>query len=210
MRDQVNQNILSDNKSEYEILCEKWWQWLLNIPKDRNPANDKHGEDCAQGQNDNGAPDVWFLAGSTGYHPVTRNCKVPPNKKLFFPLICQEISYSEYPQYSTETQLRQTATDAMDHVEALELTVGGTQIERSQIPRVQSSLFPVNLAIDNIFGAQAGPTETVSDGYWIHLPALKSDKAEIRFKAEAFFVGFENNKEAKYGQDVTYNLTISK
>src|SRR5512142_3011564 len=61
-----------------------WWQWILSIPADHNPALDLTGADAAQGQSGS----VWFLAGVFGAPgAVERTITIPPGKGLFFPLI---------------------------------------------------------------------------------------------------------------------------
>ena len=42
-----------------------WWQWLLSIPEDKNPAGDPTGERCETNQQ---GP-IWFLAGTFGGVP---------------------------------------------------------------------------------------------------------------------------------------------
>jgi hypothetical protein len=181
---------------------------LLGIPKDKNPANDSNGSNCAVGQNE---PGVWFLCGTLIYdEPVIRNCTIPSDKEIFFPTICEEISYIEYPQFNRETQLREAATDAMNHVRTVELTVDNTPFERSLIPRIQTSLFDLTLTENNIFNAPKSSTKAVSDGYWVRLPRLTSNKVDLHFVSKAFFVGFVNGETTEYKQDVTYHLTVSK
>jgi hypothetical protein len=199
------QQVIQNRSSNYENLCVKWWNWLLGIPKPKNPANDVSGGNCARDQNNA----AWFLCGTIDYNPVTRNCHVPTNKEIFFPLICQEISFLEYSNFNTESDLRMAASDGMDHVRNLKLTLDGQSVDRSKIERVQTSIFNVKLVDDNIFIPQGGHTEAVSDGYWVLLPGLESeeDVLDIHFQADAFFVGFTNDHIQKYTQDIKYHIT---
>jgi len=68
--------------------------------------------------------------------------------------------------------------------------------------RIQSPLFSVTLPEDNIFGVTAGPTQAVSDGYWVFLSPLSPGNHEIHFRGATvdFTIGSTNNfvTESKY------------
>jgi hypothetical protein len=63
----------------YAEWTARWWQWLLSIPEDRNPAADQTGENCDEGQ----SGPVWFLAGTFG-GLNERVCTIPAGKSLLF------------------------------------------------------------------------------------------------------------------------------
>ena len=58
-----------------------WWRWLYGVPLDGNPATDTTGEHCGNGQ----GGEVFFL-GAAVTESVTRTCRIPAGKWLFFPL----------------------------------------------------------------------------------------------------------------------------
>src|SRR5438445_798649 len=65
----------------------KWWQWLLSIPKNDNPAMDNRGVHGSESQaNEN----VWFLAGTfvTNSQLARRNVAIPSGRAILFPTIC--------------------------------------------------------------------------------------------------------------------------
>ncbi|HAX80181.1 MAG TPA: hypothetical protein DCY88_31175 [Cyanobacteria bacterium UBA11372] len=64
-----------------------WWQYILSIPKDDNPASDITGEKASIGQ----SGPVFFLAGLIPNGPVERTITVPADKYIFFPLINQAV-----------------------------------------------------------------------------------------------------------------------
>ena len=66
----------------YSKLSKKWLRWALGQPHTTGPILDQTGDACANDQHGK----VWFLAGTWG-GPVERDCTVPANKALFFPLI---------------------------------------------------------------------------------------------------------------------------
>ncbi|MFG6467904.1 hypothetical protein [Roseateles sp. BYS87W] len=66
-----------------EEWSKRWWHWALSFDEEDSPVADDDGSRCAQGQN---GP-VWFLAGTYDPRRVTRQCRVPAGKTLFFPLV---------------------------------------------------------------------------------------------------------------------------
>src|SRR5437016_706240 len=70
----------------YGEWSESWWQWAAPVPANSSPITDTTGTRC--GVNQSGP--VWFLAGTTGGPPVSRQCTVPSNLGIFFPIINAE------------------------------------------------------------------------------------------------------------------------
>jgi hypothetical protein len=66
----------------YEVLTKEWTRWALGLPWSTGPVTDPTGEACALGQGDG----PWFLAGSSG-GAVERECTIPADTPLFFPLM---------------------------------------------------------------------------------------------------------------------------
>jgi hypothetical protein len=162
----------------YGEWAAKWFKWLLEIPNENNPANDNTGKNCAVNQRD---PNVWFLAGTPGGPPAVRTCTIPPEKAILFPIISNECSFSEYPKLKTESELRIEVKSQEDQVTNLRVTIDGIEMQNLDKYRIQSPLFNVTFPQDNIFGAPAGPTQAVSDGYWVFLKPLPPGKHEIHF-----------------------------
>src|SRR5882762_10280616 len=63
----------------------QWWHWAYSFPVAQFPPSQSGEVDCSLGQ----SGPVWFLAGTTGQGPVTRECSdgIPQDKALFFPII---------------------------------------------------------------------------------------------------------------------------
>lgn len=177
----------------------RWWQWALSIPEDKNPVTDETGAHCMEGQ----SGDVWFLAGSFG-GMVERACEIPAGKAILFPLMNSECSFAESPDLTTESELRSCATSSNDGVTELMTNIDGVAMKESDLRnyRVQSPLFGVNFPEDNIYGVTAGPTQAVSDGYWVFLPPLSPGNHQIHFRGATvdFTIGSTNNfvTESKY------------
>src|SRR5947209_4560004 len=67
-----------------------WWQWAAPMPAQASPVSDTTGVHCGVKQD---GP-VWFLAGTSG-GTVTRQCTIPNNLGIFFPIINAECSSVE-------------------------------------------------------------------------------------------------------------------
>jgi hypothetical protein len=65
----------------YSDWGNSWWQWFDAIPASVTPLVDTTGANCAQGQ----SGPVWFLAGTPSGN-VDRDCTIPADKYIFYPL----------------------------------------------------------------------------------------------------------------------------
>ncbi|MBV9179570.1 MAG: hypothetical protein JO327_12115 [Nitrososphaeraceae archaeon] len=180
----------------------KWWQWALSIPKSNSPFSDKTGQNC--GLNQNGP--VWFLAGTTG-GSQERTCTIPAGKAILFPIVNNECSTAEYPADKTESALRSCATGFIDHTTTLQTSVDGINLNNLKQYRIQSPLFNFIFPKDNIYGVAPGPTQAVSDGYWILLQPLSPGKHNIHFNGAV--VDFTTTSTINFAEDTMYHLTIT-
>ncbi len=80
----------------------------------------------------------------------------------------------------------------------------GVKVQNLDKYDVQSPLFNMTFPQDNIFGASAGPTQAVSDGYWVFLKPLPPSKHEIHFSGlqNALTIASAN----PFGTEVSYHL----
>jgi len=179
----------------------RWWQWVLSIPEDRNPAADETGQYCGEGQ----SGPVWFLAGTFG-GLIERNCDIPAGKSILFPVINAECSYAEYPDLRTESELRSCAFSSNEGVSELMVTIDGQAIDESQLRsyRVQSPLFNLTLSENNIFGLPASTTQAVSDGFWVFLPPLGSGQHEIHFRGAT--IDFTTESQNNFVTESLYHI----
>ena len=90
------------------------------------------------------------------------------------------ISEKELPKFKTESDLRGCAITG-NNGGTVQATVDGKNLQNLDRYRVQSPLFNVTFADHNIFGAHAGMTQAVSDGWWVFLQPLAPGKHEIHF-----------------------------
>jgi hypothetical protein len=180
----------------------KWWQWVLSIPKETNPATDTTGKDCAQNQE---GP-VWFLAGTVDSLPsAERECAVPAGRAILVPIITSEKSYAEFPDLKSESDLRTRAREAIDRVKNVEVAIDGIPVENIEEYRVQSPVFNLAYVENNALGVEPSTSQAVSDGYFIILEPLQPGLYNIRFAGAAFCLKdqLEFSTRVKYHLDVT-------
>jgi hypothetical protein len=85
----------------YNRLAGAWWNWGLKEPQETNPIVDDTGADCRRNQQG----DIWFLAGTFFGEPVTRTCRIPAGKALFFPIANAVSVYPDFPEPSNRCTL---------------------------------------------------------------------------------------------------------
>ena len=201
-----------------------WCNWLLTIPKDKNPALDETGKNAGQNQrNEN----VWFLAGTFGNNiSITRSCTVPRSKAIFFPIAEKEDSFAEDLDILNEEELASRARTSMDRLIYLQLTVDGKKLLNLKDYRVHSEFFDLKFPENNVYDVKPGATLSVCDGYWAFLKPLPIGRHEICFSAEIFLpkddivtLQIKNrsiyssmvekiDKSSRFGIEVSYDLAI--
>jgi hypothetical protein len=178
----------------------KWWQWLLPITSSMNPINDKTGATCTQGQ----SGPVWFLTGSLGGH-AERSCTIPAGKAIFFPILSAECSYAEDSTLKNEAQLSSCAVNSVQggigHV-----TVDGVDFQNLQTYEVQSPLFGFTFPKDNIFGANPGPTQSVSYGNFLMLQPMNPGNHTVHFGGVV--LANPTLGTQSFATDATYHLVV--
>jgi len=208
----------------WEKWAATWCNWLLSIPKDKNPAVDETGENSPQNQDDT---NVWFLAGSFGNTlPVKRKCTVPKSRALLFPIANKEDSFAEDQDLIYEEELALRARKSMDRLICLELMVDGKKLPNLNEYRVMSDFFDLVFPENNVYDVKVGLTRAVCDGYWAFLRPLSVGSHEIYFSAKIFLpkddqvtkqiknrsiygpVAEEVDKKSKLSIEVTYELEV--
>ena len=190
----------------------KWWQWAYSIPKDIHPAYDDTGKYCTVNQKGS----VWFFPGSYG-KDVIRQCNVPYDKSILFPILNSECSFAEFPSLKNEGQLEQCAKEIQDSVMNTKASVDGKNITNLGDYRVQSPLFGITLPENNILNLPPQNTQAVSDGNWIFLKPLSEGYHTISFDGSLRNVSNIETNDSQYvfavpygwDNNVTYHLTIT-
>lgn len=191
-------------------LSADWWEWALSIPLSVNPLLDTTGANCMVGQHGG----TWFLGGFFGGNPnpISRNCTVPANKMIFFPVynsinidtpnVCGQDSH-----HIPVSELRAAAAAEVSHVAKLSVTLDGTPVK--PIKRLRSPVFTAALPEENLFdppcagagGVPAGVySPAVDEGYYVTIDSLRNGSHTLHFTAK--------NDGGQLVQDVTYHLDV--
>jgi hypothetical protein len=205
-----------------------WWQWGLAISVHNppgtgpihhplfitSPSQDPAGALCAVGQ----SGPVWFLGGAYGAttHPsgntnASRNCAVPANTALFFPIANVECSTAEGSLNLCSNKIKDEAAIATSDLSSV--TSMSVTLDQSALPtyRALSPLFGFTIPADNVF-ANIGEIRIVpgtyslpqrgaaSDGYYLMLAPLSPGSHTLQISASFETLDFSFR--------VTYNLTV--
>ena len=197
LADELNPGLYSPNSSQfntsYKDWTAKWWQWFIKIPNSQHPFGDETGKNCNVDQ----SGPVWFLVGSAG--TVERDCTIPSNVAILFPVVNTECSYSETPSLKSEEDLRSCAIDGNSGA-SLGASVDGREIKSIDKYRVTSDVFPVVYPNDPVFPTVSNVSQAVSDGWFIFLEPLKPGLHEIKFNT------IQLNPRTVI--DTTYHITV--
>jgi len=199
----------------------QWWQWAFSIPGNINPQLGSYGDaahpqpvQCVVGQSGS----LWFLAGTMGGPAVQRDCTVPQDRQLFFPVMNQIFfntpKCGQGGQSVSANFERNFVQQQINGATNLSVSLDGKPVA---MHFRQSPPFDVALSADNVynfvFGApcqsppdpspqlQAGVySPSIDVGYYVQLGQLTTGSHELHFHAEIP----ANN----FVVDVTYHLTV--
>ncbi len=158
----IDSNPFGKSYGEWSV---QWWQWICEIPKEKNPAFDNEGDLIHINQND---AHVIFLCQTiegVENNPIRRNY-IPAGKAIFMPIINWISIMGE--DGNTDQELLETAKKRMDVVSKLELIFNDVKTNKGlEKYRIRSPFFYINLPNNNIFGIESGIKRCISDGYWL-------------------------------------------
>ena len=158
-----------------------WWRWALSAPKSMNPVVDRAGEYATVNQP---TSDVWFLAGKFGDETKdfpNRQCAIPMDRAILFPVVNCLANPLEYPELKTEQEIIDYVSNDEDAIVKKECFLNG---ERMPIERVKSDplAFSLTISKDNAIGIKdGGSTIAAADGYWVFLKPLPKGEYILRF-----------------------------
>jgi len=165
----------------------RWWQWLLSIPAENNPALDVTGTKIERMQRD---PDVSFLTGTfvNTIKEPHRTLTLPAAKGILFPAINYQANFLEDPIFKGEAELRGHVTADIDDIAHKTVIVDGISLPTFRVSS-DPALFPVEIANDIPHGVngvdtgwvtgKGGNTEAAADGYWTFLKPLSRGEHHI-------------------------------
>src|SRR6476620_8635300 len=106
----------------------KWWQWLLAIPRDKNPALDETGKNIEAMQHDS---NVSFLTGTfvNTIKAPQRTITLPASKAILFPAINYQANFIEDPIFRNELELKRHVTADID-----DIIVHNVELDEQEVP----------------------------------------------------------------------------
>lgn len=188
----------------YEDHIINQWKFLLSTPADQNPMEDKTGERCTYGQ-DLSNSSVFHLSGNAGgTSEIT--CKIPAGLGLVINIISVEASEAESPN-STIEDLHAIAKNDQEHVTSTYLKINDQDFKDLKKYRFHTDVFDVIFPENAIFGASAGPSKAVADGYYVITKPLTPGNYTIVVKGS--LVCLEPDcLEPAFATEMKYNLIV--
>jgi len=166
-------SVLGQSQREWS---RRWWEWASSFPSATSPIADRSGERCGAGQ----SGEVWFLAGAFGSSLVQRQCKVPRDKYLFFPL----INYVVFPNRDSPLTCEQATEKAREITDSPTVLVA--EIDGTTIPNLaghrQATLDCFDLAAKSDVRITIAPS--AANGYYLMLSPLTLGHHSLRFGGE--------------------------
>jgi hypothetical protein len=157
----------------------RWWRWVFDIPKSRNPLVDESGNYA----NVNQRRDVWFLAGKPADpdpNVPLRSCNIPFGSAVLIPVINCEANKLEFPELD-ENGLKENVITHMELIRQKECFLDGKIIPVQRV-RSDPEIFDIHIDSDNIFDIQnGGNTVASADGYWAFLKPLEKGEHTLDF-----------------------------
>lgn len=184
---------------------QNFWKWILEIPANESPVNDRTGEKCANGQS-NSNSSVFYLSFNNG-GISTRSCEVPAGKGLFIPIMQVEFSEKEVPNASIE-DLRRAVTKDQDSVNSLYLKIGDKEYKYGDLIkyRTQTDVFEVVFPDNGIFGViEGGVSKVIGDGFYIITEPLTKGNYSVHFKSSLICLD-PDCAEPNFAQDIKYSI----
>ena len=203
-----NQHFITKEQSlglTYEEHATGFWKYILSIPSDQNPREDKTGKRCAVCQINSSSP-VFYLANGRGQ--FDRVCTIPYGKGLLIPVMVVEVSDKEVPK-DTVDDLHKIATKDQDSVTSMYLKIDDKEYDFEYLRsyRIHTVAFDVVFPENAIYSAAPGKSKAVADGHYILTDVLPKGKHEVHYKSSLRCEG-ENCFEPEFEQDIKYTLTV--
>ena len=182
-----------------------FWKWILEIPANESPVNDRTGEKCANGQSNTNSS-IFYLSMNNG-GISERTCKVPVGKGLLIPVMQVEWSDKEAPGASVE-ELHKSAKKDQDSVNSLYLKISDKEYKYKDLInyRTHTDVFEVVFPNNGIFGViEGGLSKVVADGFYIITEPLIKGNYSIHFKS-SLICPDPGCAEPNFAQDIKYNI----
>ena len=170
------------------------------MPQEKSPVRDINGTFCGVNQ----AGPVWFLAGGYGTSKIHRECDIPSDKYIFFPVI-NVLHFPRDPYvHLTCDEVKRAASVNNQHLDSFMVEIDGQKFINPVFYRQSSSsCFDLGARTS---GANKAPHAypSATDGYWIMLKPLSIGNHKIAFHAQY------NNPDTHHRmtQDIMYDVNV--
>jgi hypothetical protein len=198
-----------------EKLVKAWTQWAMELPWSTGPINDPSGASCAMGQSGS----VWFLAGTSG-GPATRDCTIPHDKKLFFPLVnswwalSEEFYPTEEDREAIVPEILAHFQDNLAHTCTLTLRLDGEDVIDGGFDDMVDDIYmqtnnPFDVVLNpadhymSPWGITGGPMTMMASGHWARLGPLTPGDHVLEFGGSLC-----EGEELWFETSVTFNLHV--
>jgi hypothetical protein len=182
-----------------------FWKWILGIPANESPVNDRTGEKCSNGQSNTNSS-VFYLSMNNG-GISERTCEVTAGKGLLIPVMQVVWTDKEAPGASLE-ELRKSAKKDQDSVNSLYLKIGNKEYKYDDLIkyRTQTDAFEVVFPDKGIFGViEGGVSKAVADGFYIITEPLTKGNYSVHFRSSLICLD-PGCAEPNFAQDIKYNI----
>ncbi len=176
------------------------FQWWVAIPKAQDPARDRTGARCAEGQ----SGPVWHLTSNFGGTDV-RTCTVPAGKALLInPAAAWDFENPSAHSVTSEALCR-CAKKTMDTATEADVTVDGEHLTSLLTRyRFETPLFRVSYPADNELGVHGpGITTAEVDGIYVMVAPLAAGRHTVDLR-------FSFGHPVLMAGEVTYHLTVRR
>jgi hypothetical protein len=183
------------------------WLRLLSLSRPTNPAVDRTGAHCQDGQ----PPErLWFLQSTVG-GTANRACTIPPKREIVCNVLSCELSDLELPgQNLTNEGLKDKTLPAIEsnvETNTLYFKLNGDPLiegEEWEGYKVQTPPSQVVLPDNNLFQVQPGLTRFAAYGFYVKLIGLGPGPHTLSFGGQ---VRDPEKLSTIFETAVNYNLT---
>jgi hypothetical protein len=196
----------------FESWTATWWQWAFELPRTGHPLFDATGADCGNGQTGT----VWFLGGTFEGDSATRDCVIPADQSLFFPVVNAVWDNGGIPpeDQMTDAAMQDALGEWMDGAEDLSVALDGelvADVAGYRLGPVQFAYtLPQSDSLYDYWGMPGLDGTTIdpsfSEGYWMMFAPLPAGDHDLSFTAT--LIGDPADPSDDFTIDTTYQLTV--
>lgn len=191
--------LLSPYDPSIPFAANLWHQWEHAFLDDKSPVRDQSGDKCHLLQSGN----IWFLVNAESPDAVNRECSIPENRYLVFPVIQNLLWTPPHLDFSCDEVKENARFDPSPNYH-VEVTLDGVSVANtSEYVIVSDECFDLNGALPTSMNASSlYPSAT--GGYWFVFKPLPKGTHNLKFGATYK----KQSGELKKIMDVSYHLIV--